>query len=561
MKSAKKKKATAKKTAAKRADAARPPAHQSKLRPAVATDAAAEAPVTSAKPRTIPKSTATPKSSAVPVAKQVPKAEPVTIDKPAPIAKPVAKAKPVPVARGGRIVVKPAAPARQVAPRVASAKKKVAKQSPAKPAAAVAAAKPSTTPPPALPKLDIPAILFEGDESPAPLFSGPGQRYALAPLPPLTGPATLETPARLPESYGTGRLLLTARDPHWLYAHWDLSRPQQVQFNALSRDGHLVLRVFKDHPGGAPFQEVHLHPESRSWFVHVGLGGTQFHAELGYVGRDGAWQSVSNSSGTFTPPDTLSEDVSARFETLPTGVKFEELVEMVKTVVSENVPLMEALLQLRARAENTVEAPEHPPLPPVLVEALAWCSAVAAQGGHAAIEWTPEREQALAQIISMDSVRRVWMGSLEITELIRRQLPLGISSGEAPQFSRPAAVPELGVSGGAAAQAISSPHGGAEQRRGFWFNVNAELIIYGATEPNATVTIGGRKIKLRPDGSFSYRFALPDGHYELPTVAIAADETESRSAKLRFSRATEYRGEVAAHPQDTALKAPRAENL
>ena len=459
------------------------------------------------------------------------------------------------------MAAKPSASARKTVSRVVVARRKVARQSPAIAAAPRAPAKPSSTPPPNLPALDIPPILFEGDESPGPLFSGPGQRYALAPLPPLAGPATIEAPVNLPESYGTGRLLLTARDPHWLYAHWDLTRNQQVQHNARSCDGHLVLRVFKDHPGGAPFQEIHLHPESRSWFVHVGLGGTQFCAELGYFDRDGAWQSVGKSSGTFTPPDQLSEDVSARFETLPSGIKFEELVEMVKTVVSENVPLMEALLQLRARAESAGEASEHPPLPHVLVEALAWCSALAAQGGRPAIEWTPEREQALAQIISMDSVRRVWMGSLEITELIRRQLPLGISSGEAPQFSRPAAVPGLGVSGGAAAQAISSPHGGAEQRRGFWFNVNAELIIYGATEPSATVTIGGRKIKLRPDGSFSYRFALPDGHYELPTVAIAADESESRSAGLRFSRDTEYRGEVAAHPQDPALNPPHTEHL
>ena len=32
----------------------------------------------------------------------------------------------------------------------------------------------------------------------------------------------------------------------------------------------------------------------------------------------------------------------------------------------------------------------------------------------------------------------------------------------------------------------------------------------GATEPDAAVTIGGRKIQLRKDGTFSFRFALPD---------------------------------------------------
>jgi len=133
------------------------------------------------------------------------------------------------------------------------------------------------------------------------------------------------------------------------------------------------------------------------------------------------------------------------------------------------------------------------------------------------------------------------MGSLEITELIRRRLAHEISS--------------LGVS------SLSSPFGGVEQPKGFWFNVNAELIIYGATEPTAKVTLGGHEIKLRPDGSFSYRFALPDGKYNLPAVAVSADNTEAQAADLKFSRETEYIGDVGAHPQDPALKTPLPENI
>jgi hypothetical protein len=108
---------------------------------------------------------------------------------------------------------------------------------------------------------------------------------------------------------------------------------------------------------------------------------------------------------------------------------------------------------------------------------------------------------------------------------------------------------------------ISSPFGGAAKRKGFWFNVNAELIIYGATEPDAAVTIGGRKIQLRKDGTFSFRFALPDGNYDLPVQATSADHSDSRRAELKFSRATQYRGEVGQHPQDKALKAPKVENV
>src|SRR5688572_31722682 len=44
----------------------------------------------------------------------------------------------------------------------------------------------------------------------------------------------------------------------------------------------------------------------------------------------------------------------------------------------------------------------------------------------------------------------------------------------------------------------------------------------------ATVTIGGRPIRLRPDGSFSYRFSLPDGEYELP-IRQRKPVTERRS--------------------------------
>ena len=95
----------------------------------------------------------------------------------------------------------------------------------------------------------------------------------------------------------------------------------------------------------------------------------------------------------------------------------------------------------------------------------------------------------------------------------------------------------------------------------FWFNVNAELIVYGATEPGAKVTLGGHEIKLRPDGTFSYRFALPDGKYELPAIAISADGTDGRSAELKFARETNYLGNVGTHPQDPSLKPPVPDSL
>jgi hypothetical protein len=171
--------------------------------------------------------------------------------------------------------------------------------------------------------------------------------------------------------------------------------------------------------------------------------------------------------------------------------------------------------------------------------------------------WTPEQERALAKIISIDETRRVWMGSLEITELIRRRLSHDVTS-PAPTFGAPAfGISSPGIS------SVTSPFGGggAAPAKGFWFNVNAELIIYGATEPGAKVTLGGHEIKLRADGTFSFRFALPDGQYDLPAVAVSASGDDARAADLKFSRATEYLGDVGAHPQDPALKPPLPESL
>ncbi|MBU8922371.1 MAG: DUF4912 domain-containing protein [Bacteroidales bacterium] len=67
-----------------------------------------------------------------------------------------------------------------------------------------------------------------------------------------------------------------------------------------------------------------------------------------------------------------------------------------------------------------------------------------------------------------------------------------------------------------------------KKKRGFRLWVATELILYGATEPDARVTIQGKEIKLRGDGTFSARFALPDGAIDIPVVAVSGDGIEER---------------------------------
>jgi len=157
------------------------------------------------------------------------------------------------------------------------------------------------------------------------------------------------------------------------------------------------------------------------------------------------------------------------------------------------------------------------------------------RGQAAEVEWTEEQERALAEFIERSLVRRKWMGSEGSGQWAED------SGGKAESRKQKVEIDwdkaedrgqwEEGMPSSPAPRGEVGP-------KGFWFNVNAELVIYGATEANAQVTIGGRPIRLRPDGSFSLRFALPDGSYVLPVRAESADGKEGRGVVLEFRRET-----------------------
>lgn len=80
--------------------------------------------------------------------------------------------------------------------------------------------------------------------------------------------------------------------------------------------------------------------------------------------------------------------------------------------------------------------------------------------------------------------------------------------------------------------------------RGFYMHVNAEVIFYGGTHPDAKVTIDGDPVSLDSNGNFRFHFLFPDGAYQIPIIAVSPDGKETRKAVLRFERSTEKTGKV-----------------
>lgn len=79
---------------------------------------------------------------------------------------------------------------------------------------------------------------------------------------------------------------------------------------------------------------------------------------------------------------------------------------------------------------------------------------------------------------------------------------------------------------------------GHRKQRDFKFEVDAELIVFGCTEPSAQVTLQGEPIDVRSDGSFTVRFSLPNCRQVIPAVACSRDGIEQRTIVLAVERNT-----------------------
>jgi uncharacterized protein len=92
------------------------------------------------------------------------------------------------------------------------------------------------------------------------------------------------------------------------------------------------------------------------------------------------------------------------------------------------------------------------------------------------------------------------------------------------------------------APVVSRFGAGAERSNGkesgFRFDVDAEMILFGSTKPDAHVTLSGEPVKLREDGTFTVRLSMPDKRQVLPVVASSADGIEIRTVVVAVERNT-----------------------
>lgn len=398
-----------------------------------------------------------------------------------------------------------------------------------------------------------------------------------------------ENLGELPASYGEDVLYLVARDPHWLFSYWDVD---WSRFPATIMRGGERKVFLKVKCGEAEESHVEIHPEARNWYVPAQKTNAFYRAELGYFTGEGTWQPIVLSNNALTPSDSLAQESAASFATIPLHLNFQRLVDMLQTQMGPGEGLAAALGRLQSAGSQIAFAlgtvrdwtEEQRRIAAALLgrqlDDASFSSAETEQmlrrelreklqspGGSSEIfaksQWEIEASSLFSGIGAwkpetsslFSAIGGVWRQ--ELTSLFSAIGAFGSAGAWGPGVSSLSSAGwgplASSLSSGIGASWSAQPFG---QPRDFFMHVNAEVIFYGGTHPDAKVWIDGKPVKLQPDGTFHHHFRFPDGDHEIPIVAQSPDGVEQRSATLRFQRGTARQGEVGATAQPAHLGEP-----
>ncbi|MFA5143566.1 MAG: DUF4912 domain-containing protein [Candidatus Omnitrophota bacterium] len=311
----------------------------------------------------------------------------------------------------------------------------------------------------------------------------------------------------IPLAYNRIKLTLVARDPHWIYAYWEIpySSVDELKSRIGSLDGAArILRLYDvsciDFNGTNANRQfdIDVGANSDNWYVNLWNDNASYCAEIGYRFNDGRFFALTRSNFVTTPRINSS---NRREEIWMKAEGFKPAAPYVIADVKKN-----------QRTGTPGNRPNRRRRITLTEEDVA--------------EYYSNISPLLKDVISQRLARRLTRrGMLKRLGLDFSLTGSDTCSAIAGRFSKKTF---LGASEyGGASEAFP---GASEQSpaRKFFFEIGTELIVYGRTEPDAKVFWGDKKIELRPDGTFDMRLALPDGKIPLGFTAISADDAEKR---------------------------------
>jgi hypothetical protein len=325
----------------------------------------------------------------------------------------------------------------------------------------------------------------------------------------------------LPAGYNNTNLTLIPRNPYWIFAYWEISPSaleklkKDIGKTLFERSSykirmHDVTAVdFNGKNSNSSF-DVNIVPHKGNSYINLPCDNVNYCAELGISVPDGEFFPLTMSNYAAAPrlsssprSDLLWMD-SKNKKRQPFVVSNEEEKNKFSNVKFEDMPRKAKRMFL---TEDDIRA--------YYSRIMSLHTRKAKKPALALKQVTAEKNNKLQK-------NNYTANAKELNDII-------FNEGAGNNF--------LGSSG----MGSSELKGGASERgekgRKFFFEIGTELIVYGRTEPDAEVRMNGKKIGLNNDGTFSMRFAFPDGNIPLDFIAISNDKVDKRTITTSAERA------------------------
>lgn len=117
--------------------------------------------------------------------------------------------------------------------------------------------------------------------------------------------------------YGDGRIVIMARDPHWIFAYWDLA-PEGLAGLHLP-GSYPALRVYDvtgipldgdREPPRVNYYDVPVNEEADNWYLQVNRPDHTLFVEIGRKTADGRFIALARSNLVTMPRDRVSEIIN-----------------------------------------------------------------------------------------------------------------------------------------------------------------------------------------------------------------------------------------------------------
>jgi hypothetical protein len=164
------------------------------------------------------------------------------------------------------------------------------------------------------------------------------------------GSRDYENLGELPRSYGNAFLFAIARDPHNVFAYWDVNWASTFG-DTPPPDRKVCLRVLWHE--GMEESKIAVEPMAGSQLLSVVHARSSYRIELGYYAPDNVWNSVAISSAVITPPDDVVEGEAVDVATIPFHLSFQRIVDSFRGSRYDGDALAEIIGQLQHHADSS----------------------------------------------------------------------------------------------------------------------------------------------------------------------------------------------------------------